>query len=87
MKMKLFPILCLCFVAMSVFGCSNTGRNDFRMIQDILTLAKQDKVAGRLNVHLNGKMEAGFSEGVYFGSPGSVIDAELTFKMKNVGDK
>ncbi len=80
--MKKFSFL---FFVILIAGCGNVQRNDFQMIKDILKLAQEDKVAGELKVHLNGKMEAGFSEGIYFGSPGSVIDAELMFKMKNVG--
>ncbi len=60
-------------------GCANSERNDFKMIRDVLALAKEDKVKGHLKIHLNGKMEAGVSESVYLGSPGSVIDGELKF--------
>jgi len=54
------------------------------MVREILALAKEDKVAGQMRVHLNGKIEAGLKEGIYFGSPGSTIDADLAFSVKGI---
>ena len=76
--------LCL-MIVLFVFGCANSQRSDLAMVREILSLAKEDKVEGRLKVHLNGEMEAGLKEGIYFGSPGSTIDADLEFKIEGVG--
>jgi len=75
------------FLLVLIAGCSGVQRNDFQMVRDILSLAKQDKVAGKLKVHLNGQMQMGINEGIYFGSPGSVVDADLIFRMENVSEK
>ncbi len=78
--MKRLCVILLVFV----LGCSASGRSDFAMVRDVLALAKEDKVAGKLKVHLNGNMEAGLNEGVYFGSPGSVVEADLEFHVEGI---
>lgn len=75
------------FLVVMLAGCGSVQRSDFQMVREILSLAKQDKVAGKLKVHLNGQMEMGMNEGIYFGSPGSVVDADLMFRMENVSEK
>jgi len=65
--------------------CSNQKEGgNLGVIRDILQLAQYDKVEGNLRVHLSGEMEAGIKESVYFGSPGSVVQADLAFKIKDV---
>ena len=78
-KMMILIGICLMFA-----GCSNRSDETVATVREILELAKEDKVAGKLRVHLNGGMEAGIKEGIYFGSPGSVAQGELEFRMKDV---
>jgi hypothetical protein len=66
-----------------IVGCANQD-NNYQVVREILSLAQEDKVEGKLRVHLNGKVEAGLNEGVYFGSPGSIVQGDLEFKIKNV---
>jgi outer membrane murein-binding lipoprotein Lpp len=79
-----------CFAVLLSFmlaGCSNRTDENVTAVREILELAKEDKVAGNLRVHLNGGVEAGMKEGFYFGSPGSVVQGELEFRMKDVTPK
>ena len=78
---KMIILIGICLV---LAGCSNRSDETVATVREILELAKEDKVAGKLRVHLNGAMEAGIKEGVYFGSPGSVVQGELEFRMKDV---
>jgi hypothetical protein len=54
------------------------------MVREILELAQHDRVEGNLKVHVNGEMEAGIKEGIYFGSPGTTVQADLSFRIKDV---
>jgi len=66
-------------------GCANRNTaNDLTLVKEILECARHDKVQGSLKVHLNGQLEAGFREGVYFGSPGTVVQADLAFRVKDL---
>ena len=68
----------------AVAGCSQRD-DQLAAVRDILALAKEDKVRGKMRLTLNGEVEAGLKEGVYFGSPGSRLDADLSFKVENIG--
>jgi hypothetical protein len=75
----------LLFLVLLAAGCANRNTaNDLAMVREILELAQHDKVQGSLKVHLNGQLEAGIKEGVYFGSPGTVVQADLAFRIKDV---
>ena len=76
-------LMCV-MIVFFVLGCANSQRSDLAMVREILALAKEDKVAGQMRVHLSGKVEAGLKEGVYFGSPGSTIDADLAFTVGGI---
>lgn len=78
-------VTCL-FCGVLLAGCAGQ-RNDLAAVREILALAKEDKVQGRLKVSVNGLAEAGLKEGVYFGSPGSRLDADLSFRFSNVGEE
>jgi hypothetical protein len=66
-------------------GCANRNTcNDIAMVREILDLAQHDQVEGNLQMHLNGDLEAGMRNGFYFGSPGTVVQANLAFKIKDV---
>jgi hypothetical protein len=68
---------------LGMIGCANRS-NDIAMVREILELARHDQVDGKLQVHLNGDLEAGMRNGFYFGSPGTVVQADLAFKVKDV---
>ena len=83
--MKRVRIWLLGWIVVMSWGCSNQNQGgNLAVVRDILELAQYDKVEGNLRVHLSGEVEAGIKEGVYFGSPGSVVQADLAFKIKNV---
>jgi len=65
-------------------GCS-VQKDQLATARDILMLAREDRVEGRMDLSVNGMIEAGFNEGIYFGSPGSRLDAELTFGLRDIG--
>ncbi len=70
---------------LGIAGCTNRNNgNDIAMVREILELAQHDRVQGSLKVHVNGEMEAGIKEGVYFGSPGTIVQADLSFIVKDV---
>ncbi len=69
-------------ILFSLCGC--TQRNDITMVKEILALAKEDKVEGKVKFHINGRVESGMKEGIYFGSPSSVVEAELEFKVRDI---
>jgi hypothetical protein len=81
--MRLTIVVLIGICAMSA-GCSSQSTQNIETVRKILELAKEDKVSGNLKVHLNGDMEAGMREGFYLSSPGSVVDGDLEFRMKNV---
>lgn len=70
-------------LAAIVCGCVE-DRTELAAVRDILALAQEDKVRGRLSMTLNGVAEAGLKQGVYFGSPGTRIDADLEFQFEDV---
>ncbi len=78
---KVLEVLILVFIS----GCSGQAGH-LETVRDVLSLAKEDKVQGKMRVRLNGQMEAGLKEGLYFGSPGSRVDADLKFRFQDVGE-
>ncbi len=78
-------MMALVMVVMGVIGCANRNSgNDIAMVREILELAQHDKVEGNLRVYVSGEMEAGVKEGVYFGWPGATVQADLSFKIRDV---
>lgn len=76
------------FFACSVLGasllCGCVKRDDIAAVREILELAKEDRVEGKVRFIFNGGVESGMKEGFYFGSPGSRVEADLVFKLKDI---
>jgi hypothetical protein len=78
-------ILALIMLLVLFAGCGGQ-RSELTTVKEILALAKEDKVQGRVRLTVNGMAQAGLNEGVYFGSPGTRLDADLMFRFENVGE-
>ncbi len=79
MRKVIVCLVCCLFIV----GCAEQ-QGQIAAARDILLLAREDKVRGRMQLTLNGGIEAGLKEGVYFGSPGSRLDADLTFDISDI---
>jgi hypothetical protein len=82
--MKRMMIFIGTILVILITGCSSQQNESVATVRQILELAKADKVTGKMKVHLNGGVEAGFKETFYCGSPGSVVDADLAFRVEDV---
>lgn len=78
---EVFGILVLLMISA---GCARTA-GELTTLRDILSLAEQDRVSGRVRVSLGGGVEVGLREGFYLSSPGTHLDADLTFRFQDVG--
>ena len=84
--MKRMIALMVAILVILIVGCSSQQGENVATVRQILELAKEDKISGNLQVHLNGGVEAGLREGIYFGSTGSVVNADLSFVVEDIED-
>lgn len=77
-----FAVFVIVLIAVAVCGCADNQSEMRASLETLRDIAESGNVKGKLDVHLAGTSEVGMKEGLYFGSPGSIIRGSLEYQFK-----